>query len=154
MPGIPKPTAIYSHTVSLVLNAVSDGHRFGLTFIQQLFLAPSLRIEGGLSEILQVQSDILRNRRPAAAGDALSCKKEIDASFEAFQDLLPELIEKEAGRWALLRNRECVDVYDALRDAMTAGNAQFEDGMFSVQEITANLVDLGWFSRTAHWRHI
>ena len=70
-----------------------------------------------------------------------AAQQEVDANLEAFQDLLPELIENEAERWALMRHRECVAFYDTFRDATIAGNAQFEGGLFSVQEITGEAVD-------------
>ena len=79
-----------------------------------------------------------------------SLQKEIDANFEAFQKMLPELLQREANRWALMRHGECVDFYDSLRDAHTAGRALYEDGLFSVQQVSAAAVDLGWFSHAMH----
>ncbi len=76
-------------------------------------------------------------------------QNEVDSNFEAFQEKLPELMIPESDRWALMRGRECIAFYDTLRDALAAGNAQFEDGLFSVQEVTTGEIDLGWFSRFA-----
>ncbi len=73
-------------------------------------------------------------------------QKEIDANFEAFQKVLPDLLPSEADRWALMRHGECVDFYDTLRDAETAGRAMYKDRMFSVQQVSTAVVDLGWFS--------
>ena len=73
-------------------------------------------------------------------------QNEVDANYEAFRHLLPELMLREANRWALMKNGECVDFYDTLRDAETAGRALYEDGLFSVQHISDTVVDLGWFS--------
>ena len=73
-------------------------------------------------------------------------QKEIDANFEAFQKVLPDLLLSEADRWALMRHGECVDFYDTLRDAETAGRAMYKDRMFSVQQVSTAVVDLGWFS--------
>ena len=79
--------------------------------------------------------------------DLTAVHREVDANLEAFQKLLPELMEREADRWALMRHGKCVDFYDTFRDAMTAGNVQFKDGAFSIQEVTETVVDLGWYSR-------
>ncbi len=78
--------------------------------------------------------------------DIKARQNEVDANFEAFQKMLPDLIGKYDNRWALMRNRECVAFYDTVRDAVTAGDSQFKDGLFSVQEVTERIVDLGWFS--------
>lgn len=75
---------------------------------------------------------------------------EVDANFEAFRKLLPELLQREANRWALMRHGECVDCYDTPRDAHTAGRALFDDGLFSVQQVSVAVVDLGWFSHAVH----
>ena len=79
-----------------------------------------------------------------------SIQKEIDANFEAFQKALPDLLPREADRWALMRHGECVDFYDTLRDAETAGRAMYEDRIFSVQQVSDAVVDLGWFSYAMH----
>ena len=76
---------------------------------------------------------------------------EIDANFDAFQEMLPELMACQPDRWALMRRGECIAFYDTLRDALAVGHLQFEDGLFSVQEVTTKEIDLGWFSRTVQW---
>ena len=76
-------------------------------------------------------------------------QNEVDTNYEAFQRLLPELMLREANRWALMKNGECVDFYDTLRDAETAGRALYDDGLFSVQQVSNTVVDLGWFSHAA-----
>ena len=75
---------------------------------------------------------------------------EVDANFEAFQKMLPELLGRESNRWALMRRGECVGFFDTLRDAHIAGHALFEDDLFSVQQVTAEAVDLGWFSHAVY----
>ena len=77
-------------------------------------------------------------------------QSEVDANFDAFQEKLSELMISEPDRWALMKGGECIAFYDTLRDAMAAGNAQFEDGLFSVQEVTTREIDLGWFSHAVY----
>ena len=67
-----------------------------------------------------------------------SLQREIDANFEALQKALPDLLPYEADRWALMRRGECVDFYDTLRDAETAGRA-----MYAVAEDEAISLDPG-----------
>ena len=75
---------------------------------------------------------------------------EVNANFAAFQRILPELHRRDPNRWALMRRGTCVACYDTLRDAHTAARTQYDDGLFSVQKITATVVDLGWFSHAVH----
>ena len=77
-------------------------------------------------------------------------QKEIDANFQEFQKISPEALHGEANRWALMRHGKCVGFYDTLRDADTAGKTLYEDGLFSVQQVQATVVDLGWFSHAMH----
>ena len=49
-----------------------------------------------------------------------------------------------------MKHGTCVACYDTLRDAHTAARTQYDDGLFSVQKITATVVDLGWFSHAVH----
>ena len=71
---------------------------------------------------------------------------EVDANFEAFQRMLPELLQRHRGRWALMRRGECVECYDTLRDARLVGRRLYDDGMFSTQEVTTHVADYGWHS--------
>lgn len=77
-------------------------------------------------------------------------QKEVDANFQEFQKMPPEVLRREANRWALMRHGECAGFYDTLRDADTAGKTLYEDGLFSVQQVQATVVDLGWFSYAMH----
>lgn len=73
-------------------------------------------------------------------------QKEVDANYEAFRRMLPNLLPRHAKRWALMRYGECIDLYDTLRDAHLAGNRLYEDGIFSTQEVTTSIADQGWYS--------
>jgi hypothetical protein len=78
---------------------------------------------------------------------------EVDRNFDAFSKLLDRLLEKHEGRWALMHAGEVVEIFDTVRDAHVAGWQLFADGRFSVQEITAAPVDLGFYSHAAHhWK--
>ena len=72
---------------------------------------------------------------------------EVDANFEAFRRMLPELLQRHRGRWALMRRGECVECYDTLRDARLVGQRLYEDGMFSTQEVTDEIIDMRRYSR-------
>ncbi|MXX00041.1 MAG: hypothetical protein F4Z79_00230 [Acidimicrobiia bacterium] len=70
----------------------------------------------------------------------------VDRNYAAFAALLPDLLRGNAGQWALLRNENLEAIFDTVRDAHTAGQKLYPDGLFSIQEIRPGAVDLGWFS--------
>ena len=73
-------------------------------------------------------------------------QKEIDQNLEAFLRELPILPAAVHGKYALLRNRSIVGYYDTVADALTAGNSQFPDKIFSVQQVVRAAADLGYYS--------
>jgi hypothetical protein len=74
-------------------------------------------------------------------------QEEVKNNYEAFINMLPDLIESKRGKFALMRKQEIVDFFDTARDAYTAGQKLFtEDRLFSVQQIIDTPVDLGFFS--------
>jgi hypothetical protein len=77
-------------------------------------------------------------------------QKEIDRNFEFFQQKLPELMTEHRGKFALIRNREIVGFYDTAIDAQTTGEKFFNDGIFSIQQVTDKPIDLGFFSHAVY----
>lgn len=73
-------------------------------------------------------------------------QREVDRNYEAFVELLPQLLVPHRGKWALLRDGELIAVFDTARDAHLAGSKLYPEACFSVQEVTDRPVDLGWFS--------
>ena len=73
-------------------------------------------------------------------------RAEVDANYEAFKKMLPNLMPRHKGRWALMRHGECVEAFDTLRDAHLVGKRLYEDGIFSIQKVTNIIADQGWFS--------
>lgn len=74
---------------------------------------------------------------------------EIDKNYEAFRKILPELMQSHVGQFVVMRHEEPVAFFDTTRDAMVYAVKTYEDGLFSVQEVTQKSVDLGWFSHAA-----
>ena len=73
-------------------------------------------------------------------------QSEIDKNFDAFEKMLPELMKSQVGRYAVMRKQEAVAFFDTTRDAMVHGSKMYDDGLFSIQEVTQKPVDLGWLS--------
>ena len=74
-------------------------------------------------------------------------EKEITQNYEVFLEKLPSLIDRHRGKYALMHSREIVGIYDTVRDAVQTGEIMYKDGMYSVQEVTDEAVDLGFQSR-------
>lgn len=81
----------------------------------------------------------------------MSLDDEVDANFEAFQVLLPDVIAARRGQYALMRSSKVEGYYSSLRGALEAGYA-FSDRLFSVQEVTDRPADLGLFSHAIDTR--
>ena len=76
--------------------------------------------------------------------------QEIEDNFEYFKPVIPTLMKKHHGRYALLKNKEIIGLYDTVRDAQMTGEIFYKDGLFSVQNVETQPIDLGIFSRTLH----
>ena len=73
-------------------------------------------------------------------------QKIIDENYAAFRKALPGIMQRQAGRFALMRHAEIVDFLDTAADAATLGKHLYEDGEFSIQKVTQTPVNLGRFS--------
>lgn len=71
---------------------------------------------------------------------------ELDRNYDAFKAVLPKLLQRNRGRFAIVRDGEVKDLFDTSRDAFIFGWRQFKDDCFSIQEITDEPVYLGIFS--------
>ena len=70
-------------------------------------------------------------------------QEEVDKNYMFFKEHKDEIPQEESGKFALLRKEKFIGFYTTKEDALTAGNSQFEDGLFSVQKVSDDIVDLG-----------
>jgi hypothetical protein len=73
-------------------------------------------------------------------------QEQVDRNYQAFQALLPDLVASQAGKFALMRDDKIIEFFDTARDAQVAGAKLFPDELFSIQQVIAMPVDLGFFS--------
>ena len=73
-------------------------------------------------------------------------QEEVDKNYEVFKELLPELIKNHSGRFALMRHQEIENIFDSVGDAVIFAKEKYNDDLFSVQEITERIEDMGYFS--------
>lgn len=68
---------------------------------------------------------------------------EIDRNYDFFQRNLSRFLERYKGKFALLRRGSVVGFFDGPGDAYRAGLAQFDDEIFSVQEVDDRPAEMG-----------
>ena len=77
---------------------------------------------------------------------------EVDRNFEAFEAMLHGILPIHRGEFALMNNGKVLSYFPSEADALAAGRRMFDDGVFSVQEVTDRPVDLGFFSHAINPR--
>lgn len=78
--------------------------------------------------------------------DTRRLKIEVDENYDFLQRNLANLLPQQTGRYALLKSREIVSFHDRPGDAYRDGLHRFPDGIFSIQEVTDEPLDIGFFS--------
>lgn len=74
---------------------------------------------------------------------------EVRGNYEVFQTSLPSLLATHRGRYVVYRHRELIDVFDSFKEAFNYCASAFSDEMFSIQEVTAEPLCLGWLPDVA-----
>lgn len=72
--------------------------------------------------------------------------EEIDANYDFFRRHLADFLETQAGRVAVIRKREIIGFFATVDEADSVASQQFSDGVYSLQPVVAEPVDLGFFS--------
>jgi hypothetical protein len=82
--------------------------------------------------------------------DANRLSEEVDTNFDFFQRTLTAYLQEHSGEYALLRHRAVVGFYRSPGDADRAGKVQFPDGLYSIQEVADEPVNLGLYSNAGN----
>ena len=82
------------------------------------------------------------------SNDAL--RQEVDANYDAFQRMLRNLLDAHRNEFALMRDCEVVGFFGRPGDAYREGLQRFPDQRFSIQEVTDEPIDLGFYSHVAN----
>ena len=76
-------------------------------------------------------------------------KLQVDQNYDVFTRLLGALLRDHRDQLALMRDGEVVGFYQTPREALQAATEKFPDGIFSIQEVTDEPIDLGFWSHVA-----
>jgi hypothetical protein len=77
-------------------------------------------------------------------------RHEVDQNYDAFVRLLGSILQDHRDELALMRDGRIVDYFDTPRQALRAASERFPDGIFSIQEVTDEPLDLGFWSHVGH----
>ena len=78
--------------------------------------------------------------------DRASKQEVVNRNFEAFQKELPTLVTTHPGKFALIRDEKIVEFFDTIGDAVKHAQSNYSDDLYSVQQVTHEVEDLGYFS--------
>jgi len=78
--------------------------------------------------------------------EALRQREEVDRNYDAFMRILGSILPEHRDELALMKGGEIVGFFAKPGEAYRAGLERFPDGIFSVQEVTDEPIDLGFWS--------
>lgn len=78
--------------------------------------------------------------------DASRQEIEVDRNYDAFVRILGTLLPDHRDQYALMRDGKIVGFFDKPGEANRAGIELFEDEIYSIQEVTDEPIDLGFWS--------
>ncbi len=79
---------------------------------------------------------------------------ELRRNFEVFLQALPTLLPDHENEFVLMRNGEFIAYFEFAPEAVRTGRRRYDDDLFSVQEVTTRVADLGWHSRAPIKKHL
>lgn len=76
----------------------------------------------------------------------------ITDNYHAFEAMLALLLQDHKGEYVLMRDGQVVGFFDGAGAAQRAGVERFDDGLFSVQKVEEQGIDLGFYSHARYRR--
>lgn len=73
-------------------------------------------------------------------------KREVDENYDFFLRNLSRFVEDHRGEFALLKSRQVIDFFATPGEAYRTAKKKYADDVFSIQEVTDEPIDLGFFS--------
>lgn len=81
--------------------------------------------------------------------DLSALRAEIQVNYDAFQRALATLLPDQRNQYALLRHGRAVDFFGRPGEADLVGTQRFTDGLYSIQQVTDESVELGVYENVA-----
>jgi hypothetical protein len=77
-------------------------------------------------------------------------RQQVDLNYDVFMRMLGALLPEHRDQLALMRDGDIVGYFTTPREALQAATERFSDGIFSIQEVTDEPIDLGFWSHVGH----
>ena len=71
---------------------------------------------------------------------------EVDRNYDVFERLLSGLLPEHRDEYALMRDGEIIALFKSVGAANREGMARYPDQIFSIQEVTDEPIDLGFWT--------
>ena len=71
---------------------------------------------------------------------------QVDLNFDAFVAQLPDILDSRRGQYALLHEGKIISYFGSALEAATEGHRKFGEAAYSVQEVTDESDNLGFYS--------
>jgi hypothetical protein len=75
---------------------------------------------------------------------------EVDRNYDEFMRLLGTMLPDHRDELALMKDGRVIGFYETPRRALEAASELVPDGIFSIQEVTDEPLDLGFWSHVGH----
>ena len=76
--------------------------------------------------------------------------QEVDRNYDAFVRQLATILDAHRDQLALMRDGKIVGFFDTVNGALKAADERFGDGLWSIQEVTDEPIDLGFWSHAGN----
>jgi len=76
-------------------------------------------------------------------------RAEVELNYDVFTRQLSRMLRKHRNQFALMRDGKVVEYFSKPGEANRAGIERFPDFIFSIQEVTDEPIDLGFWSHAA-----
>ena len=73
-------------------------------------------------------------------------QEEVDNNYEAFEKLLSAIIDEHKGEYALMKDAHIISYHESFYEAEKAGQERYKDGIYSIQRVDEEPINLGYFS--------
>ena len=77
-------------------------------------------------------------------------RREVDRNYDAFVRILGSILNDHRDELALMKDGRIVGYFHTPREALRAAADKFPDQIFSIQEVTDEPIDLGFWSHVGH----
>lgn len=77
---------------------------------------------------------------------AKTIQEEVDANFDVFRQILPSIIRDNRDKYALMKDGKILGFYSSPLDARVAAETFIADKVYSIQHVTDQSINLGYFT--------